>query len=86
MISWLEIRVSLDYGKMSAYIGSQGVTVYPIERGDIHTRDPSLHTLIEVSKGAQIQTEVMTAKQAVRALRKNPHYYIVTCESARSLQ
>jgi len=70
-------RVDLQYSKNQAYIASEGITVYPIQRGDLHTRSPTLLTLIEAAKGRKVNSEVMSAKQAVRALRQGHDYYLI---------
>jgi len=76
-------KVDLKYSVNEAYIGSEGITVYPLQRGDIHTRPPSLQTLLQVARGQKIQTEIMTEKQAIKALRAGHQYMMV---NVRELQ
>ena len=66
--------VDLQYSKNQAYIASEGITVYPIQKGDLHTRTPILLTLIEAANGRKINSEVMTAKQAAKALKQGHDY------------
>ena len=73
----LKEKVDLQYSKEQAHINSENVTVYPIQRGDVHTRSPTLYTLIEVSRGRRTDPELMSAKQAARALKKGHDHFMI---------
>lgn len=50
-------KVDLLYSSNEAFIASEGITVYPLDRGDIHTRSATLLTYLEVASGGRTQTE-----------------------------
>jgi len=71
---WLEAtEAEVSYKKQCVMLASPKCTLYPISKGDTYTRSAEYIHYMETN-----QNVVMSAKQAVRALRKGSRHFLVS--------
>lgn len=70
-------KVDILYSSTSAKINSRGCTVYPINAGDLNTRSTTLLSMMGKIPYKLLDSDIMTANQAVRALRKGHYHFTI---------
>jgi hypothetical protein len=80
-------KVKLDYEAQVAHITTAGCDIYPVHRGDLHTRAELLINLVhkDTILSDFSDKDLMSANQAARALKKGALHYILHVRESKGI-
>jgi hypothetical protein len=81
-------KVIIDYPDNSAFIKSQGIKTFPIEKGDVHTRFHGISMNLMSSRPHAVdltEKDILTPNQAVKALRKGHQHIVINVRECGSV-